>query len=85
VDVPNATIGEDGRKYQDFFKVISDGRNDWENIIYLLKKEFTNYPRVFEKGKNSSSRDGNFLEAITLALTVYQRVTLPLLFSCFFF
>jgi hypothetical protein len=34
----------DGRKYQDFYKVICDTKMDYQALSTLLKKEFVKYP-----------------------------------------
>ena len=57
---------------------LSDRRDDWMPMLVTLKQCFNQYPRFTNccdglkgtkiTGRNSSSYDGNFLEAINLAM-----------------
>lgn len=71
----------EGRKYQDFYKVIlMDSKLTTESQLINLRKAFTNYAtsvnaplqRTANKQKilgfNSSAAQGNLLEAVNLAL-----------------
>ena len=68
-----------GRFYEDFYKVVASGerRDDWAPVLVMLKQHFTRYlshtncrgkPDTIPKGVDSSSLDGNFLEAINLSM-----------------
>eukprot|EP01119_Soliformovum_irregulare_P009438 TRINITY_DN2275_c0_g1_i3.p1 TRINITY_DN2275_c0_g1~~TRINITY_DN2275_c0_g1_i3.p1 ORF type:complete len:1283 (+),score=361.19 TRINITY_DN2275_c0_g1_i3:3701-7549(+) len=88
-DDPCYSFEDDGRPYKDFFRVVLDEiRNEWESTIVLLKKHFQQWPNLIEwtppnlplrnpgerlKGTNSLAKQGNFLEAINLALSIFER------------
>ncbi|KAI1300655.1 vacuolar membrane-associated protein iml1 [Mortierella claussenii] len=71
---------EDGRYYQDFYKVVIDweARTDWTTAIIPLKEEIMRYQRDILlrpagqyhilSGENSFAFEGNVLESINLAL-----------------
>ena len=78
------SCGQDGRFYQDFYKVIrqSEKHDNLENVILDLKSSFHGYPlyvgckQPFSDDKtnpkgigiNSRANEGNFLQAINLSL-----------------
>jgi len=69
-----------GRFYEDFYQVVvlQDRRDDWIPMLVTLKRCFNQYPRFTNCcdrlrgtkviGWNSSSCEGNFLEAINLSM-----------------
>ena len=69
-----------GRFYEDFYQVVAlkERREDWIPVLVTLKKCFNQYPIITNccdrlegtkiKGTNSSSFEGNFLEAINLTM-----------------
>lgn len=74
--------------YRDFYKVIVDNetRSDWFSVLKDLKREFITYPDILGWkhplrgttdrvciGENSPSSQGNFLEAIYLALEEFDK------------
>ncbi|KAF9434081.1 vacuolar membrane-associated protein iml1 [Entomortierella beljakovae] len=71
---------EDGRYFQDFYKVVIDweARTDWTTAIIPLKEEIMRYQRdillrpagqySILSGENSFAFEGNVLESINLAL-----------------
>ncbi|KAG0052843.1 vacuolar membrane-associated protein iml1 [Gryganskiella cystojenkinii] len=71
---------EEGRYYQDFYKVVVDreARSDWTSAIVPLKEEVMRYqrdillrpsgPYEILSGENSFAFEGNVLESINLAL-----------------
>ncbi|KAL6063738.1 DEP domain-containing protein [Balamuthia mandrillaris] len=83
----------DGRKYKDFYKtVLSEEKRpsgDWDSVIPLLKREFTQFPISMgwnplssaNEGAvqnsvtvmNSTAQRGNLLEAINLALIDFDK------------
>ncbi|XP_072043182.1 LOW QUALITY PROTEIN: GATOR1 complex protein DEPDC5-like [Amphiura filiformis] len=74
-----------GRIYQDFYRVVvlNERRDDWTPLLVTLKAHFISYPeqvlnvntkdgRTIE-GYNSTAADGNCLEALNLALNVFDK------------
>ncbi|KAG0008984.1 vacuolar membrane-associated protein iml1, partial [Entomortierella chlamydospora] len=71
---------EEGRYYQDFYKVVIDweARTDWTTAIIPLKEEIMRYqrdillrpagPYQILSGENSFAFEGNVLESVNLAL-----------------
>ncbi|XP_070572864.1 GATOR1 complex protein DEPDC5-like isoform X2 [Ptychodera flava] len=74
-----------GRYYEDFYRIvaIAERRDDWRPFLVTLKKVFNEYPskvlRTEVDGEpcprcyNSTSVQGNFLEAINLSLNVFDK------------
>jgi len=74
-----------GRFYEDFYQVVvlQDRRDDWIPMLVTLKRCFNQYPRFTNccdrlrgtkiTGWNSSSCEGNFLEAINLSMNAFER------------
>eukprot|EP00002_Diphylleia_rotans_P026218 TRINITY_DN5217_c0_g1_i1.p1 TRINITY_DN5217_c0_g1~~TRINITY_DN5217_c0_g1_i1.p1 ORF type:complete len:1497 (+),score=312.24 TRINITY_DN5217_c0_g1_i1:47-4537(+) len=81
LDPKSIRVDASGRPYQDFYKFILETvfPCDWESILFLLKREFGNYPTAANfvspsgtkktVGKNSTAAEGNLLEAMNLALS----------------
>ncbi|XP_015779436.1 PREDICTED: LOW QUALITY PROTEIN: DEP domain-containing protein 5-like [Acropora digitifera] len=80
---PSRSIQQDpyGRFYEDFYQVValSERQDDWIPVLVTLKQCFNQYPTITGCsgdtskggniiGSNSSSLDGNFLEAINLSM-----------------
>ena len=77
-------VDSKGKLYQDFYKVVVDSetRDNWDGLIRELKHEFMQYPaavgwgirnyRTGLIGRPSSSRCGNILEALNLAINVCE-------------
>ncbi|KAM5192966.1 GATOR1 complex protein DEPDC5 isoform 1-T1 [Mantella aurantiaca] len=81
----NATIIQDhkGRFYEDFYKVVvqNERREEWTSLLVTIKKLFIQYPVLvrlqnaesFPPGHNSTSDQGNYLEAINLSFNVFDK------------
>ncbi|XP_077150292.1 GATOR1 complex protein DEPDC5 isoform X7 [Ranitomeya variabilis] len=81
----NATILQDhkGRFYEDFYKVVvqNERREEWTSLLVTVKKLFIQYPVLvrlenaesFPPGYNSTSDQGNYLEAINLSFNVFDK------------
>ncbi|XP_066459689.1 GATOR1 complex protein DEPDC5 isoform X1 [Eleutherodactylus coqui] len=81
----NATILQDhkGRFYEDFYKVVvqNERREEWTSLLVTVKKLFIQYPvlvrlenaEFFPPGYNSTSDQGNYLEAINLSFNVFDK------------
>ncbi|KAG0321882.1 vacuolar membrane-associated protein iml1 [Linnemannia gamsii] len=79
-DQPGLQRDDEGRYYQDFYKVVIDweARTDWTTAIIPLKEEVMRYQRdillrpagqySILSGENSFAFEGNVLESINLAL-----------------
>ncbi|XP_017669434.1 PREDICTED: DEP domain-containing protein 5 [Lepidothrix coronata] len=77
-----ASIRQDheGRFYEDFYKVVvqNERREEWTSLLVTIKKLFIQYPVLvrleqadgFPPGYNSTSAQGNYLEAINLSFNV---------------
>jgi len=74
-----------GRFYEDFYQVVAlkERREDWIPFLVTLKQCFNQYPSITNCcdrlqgskiiGRNSSSFDGNFLEAINLSMNAFEK------------
>ncbi|XP_075687794.1 GATOR1 complex protein DEPDC5 isoform X9 [Rhinoderma darwinii] len=81
----NATVLQDhmGRFYEDFYKVVvqNERREEWTSLLVTVKKLFIQYPVLvrlenaesFPPGYNSTSDQGNYLEAINLSFNVFDK------------
>ncbi|KYR02324.1 DEP domain containing protein [Tieghemostelium lacteum] len=83
-EINNIPRNSQGKLYQDFYKVVvsEETRPDWSSIIVNLKKEFNNYHtnvnwdiygRNSALGQNSTASQGNFLEAINLGMSYFDK------------
>lgn len=75
-----------GKFYQDFYKVIinSEHIDDWHSVSMKLKTNFNNYlgwvgcdnekSKNQPHGSNSTSVDGNMLEAVNISLNGMEAV-----------
>ncbi|XP_063310608.1 GATOR1 complex protein DEPDC5 isoform X4 [Pelobates fuscus] len=88
-DFPEAqrsnSITEDhkGQFYEDFYKVVvqNERREEWTSLLVTIKKLFIQYPTLvrlkhaegFPRGQNSTSDQGNYLEAINLSFNVFDK------------
>eukprot|EP01132_Coremiostelium_polycephalum_P009876 gene9876-12114_t len=81
---PNIPRNSQGRLYQDFYKVVvsEETRPDWSSVLINLKREFNTYHtsvnwdiygRNSALGKNSTASQGNFLEAINLGMSYFDK------------
>uniref|UniRef100_A0A8C2YC78 GATOR1 complex protein DEPDC5 n=1 Tax=Coturnix japonica TaxID=93934 RepID=A0A8C2YC78_COTJA len=80
-----ASIRQDheGRFYEDFYKVVvqNERREEWTSLLVTIKKLFIQYPVLvrleqaegFPPGFNSTSAQGNYLEAINLSFNVFDK------------
>ncbi|XP_053525847.1 GATOR complex protein DEPDC5 isoform X4 [Artibeus jamaicensis] len=80
-----ASIRQDhkGRFYEDFYKVVvqNERREEWTSLLVTIKKLFIQYPVLvrleqaegFPQGENSTSPQGNYLEAINLSFNVFDK------------
>ncbi|XP_035869585.1 GATOR complex protein DEPDC5 isoform X11 [Phyllostomus discolor] len=80
-----ASIRQDhkGRFYEDFYKVVvqNERREEWTSLLVTIKKLFIQYPVLvrleqaegFPQGENSTSAQGNYLEAINLSFNVFDK------------
>ncbi|XP_020852101.1 GATOR1 complex protein DEPDC5 isoform X4 [Phascolarctos cinereus] len=80
-----ASIQQDheGRFYEDFYKVVvqNERREEWTSLLVTIKKLFVQYPVLvrleraegFPQGDNSTSAQGNYLEAINLSFNVFDK------------
>ncbi|XP_041492282.1 GATOR complex protein DEPDC5 isoform X12 [Microtus oregoni] len=78
-EINRASIQQDhkGRFYEDFYKVVAQNerREEWTSLLVTIKKLFIQYPVLvrleqaggFPQGDNSTSAQGNYLEAINLS------------------
>ncbi|XP_039361577.1 GATOR complex protein DEPDC5 isoform X3 [Mauremys reevesii] len=84
-EIHRASIREDheGRFYEDFYKVVvqNERREEWTSLLVTIKKLFIQYPVLvrleqadgFPAGYNSTSAQGNYLEAINLSFNVFDK------------
>ncbi|XP_028614118.1 GATOR complex protein DEPDC5 isoform X4 [Grammomys surdaster] len=84
-EVNRASIQQDhkGRFYEDFYKVVvqNERREEWTSLLVTIKKLFIQYPVLvrleqaggFPQGDNSTSAQGNYLEAINLSFNVFDK------------
>ncbi|XP_036304686.1 GATOR complex protein DEPDC5 isoform X7 [Pipistrellus kuhlii] len=84
-EVNRASIRQDhkGRFYEDFYKVVvqNERREEWTSLLVTIKKLFIQYPVLvrleqaegFPSGDNSTSAQGNYLEAINLSFNVFDK------------
>ncbi|KAM7326142.1 hypothetical protein ACRRTK_014620 [Alexandromys fortis] len=84
-EVNRASIQQDhkGRFYEDFYKVVAQNerREEWTSLLVTIKKLFIQYPVLvrleqaggFPQGDNSTSAQGNYLEAINLSFNVFDK------------
>ncbi|XP_063000132.1 GATOR1 complex protein DEPDC5 isoform X2 [Elgaria multicarinata webbii] len=73
----------EGRSYEDFYKVVvqNERREEWTSLLVTIKKLFIQYPVLvrleqaegFPPGCNSTSAQGNYLEAINLSFNVFDK------------
>ncbi|XP_057684486.1 GATOR complex protein DEPDC5 isoform X1 [Corythoichthys intestinalis] len=80
-----ASIQQDleGRFYEDFYRVVAQNerRDDWASLLVTVKNLFIQYPVLvrlkegdgFPTGYNSTSAQGNYLEAINLSFNVFDK------------
>ncbi|XP_018117225.1 GATOR complex protein DEPDC5 isoform X8 [Xenopus laevis] len=81
----NASIMQDhkSRFYEDFYKVVvqNERREEWTSLLVTIKKLFIQYPVLvrlenaegFPPAHNSTSDQGNYLEAINLSFNVFDK------------
>ncbi|XP_028910715.1 GATOR complex protein DEPDC5 isoform X2 [Ornithorhynchus anatinus] len=84
-EIHRASIRQDheGRFYEDFYKVVvqNERREEWTSLLVTIKKLFIQYPVLvrleqaegFPRGDNSTSAQGNYLEAINLSFNVFDK------------
>ncbi|XP_033030308.1 GATOR complex protein DEPDC5 isoform X2 [Lacerta agilis] len=84
-ETQRASIQQDheGRFYEDFYKVVvqNERREEWTSLLVTIKKLFIQYPILvrleqaegFPPGYNSTSAQGNYLEAINLSFNVFDK------------
>ncbi|XP_006733579.2 GATOR complex protein DEPDC5 [Leptonychotes weddellii] len=84
-EINRASIRQDhkGRYYEDFYKVVvqNERREEWTSLLVTIKKLFIQYPVLvrleqaegFPQGDNSTSAQGNYLEAINLSFNVFDK------------
>ncbi|GAM22764.1 hypothetical protein SAMD00019534_059390 [Acytostelium subglobosum LB1] len=83
-EIPDIPRNARGQLFQDFYKVVvsDETRQDWSSIIVNLKREFGNYHAMVNwdiygrnsaLGKNSTASQGNFLEAINLGMSYFDK------------
>uniref|UniRef100_A0A8C0IVJ9 GATOR1 complex protein DEPDC5 n=1 Tax=Chelonoidis abingdonii TaxID=106734 RepID=A0A8C0IVJ9_CHEAB len=84
-EIHRASIRQDheGRFYEDFYKVVvqNERREEWTSLLVTIKKLFIQYPVLvrleqadgFPAGYNSTSAQGNYLEAINLSFNVFDK------------
>ncbi|XP_069850571.1 GATOR1 complex protein DEPDC5 isoform X6 [Dipodomys merriami] len=84
-EINRASIQQDhkGRFYEDFYKVVvqNERREEWTSLLVTIKKLFIQYPVLvrleqtegFPQGENSTSAQGNYLEAINLSFNVFDK------------
>uniref|UniRef100_A0A8C0VLX4 GATOR1 complex protein DEPDC5 n=1 Tax=Cyanistes caeruleus TaxID=156563 RepID=A0A8C0VLX4_CYACU len=84
-EMHRASIRQDheGRFYEDFYKVVvqNERREEWTSLLVTIKKLFIQYPVLvrleqaegFPPGYNSTSAQGNYLEAINLSFNVFDK------------
>ncbi|XP_077413370.1 GATOR1 complex protein DEPDC5 isoform X3 [Vanacampus margaritifer] len=80
-----ASIQQDheGRFYEDFYRVVAQNerRDEWTALLVTVKNLFIQYPVLvrlkeadgFPVGYNSTSAQGNYLEAINLSFNVFDK------------
>nr|XP_049602672.1 GATOR complex protein DEPDC5 isoform X1 [Syngnathus scovelli] len=80
-----ASIQQDheGRFYEDFYRVVAQNerRDEWTSLLVTVKNLFIQYPVLvrlkeadgFPVGYNSTSAQGNYLEAINLSFNVFDK------------
>ncbi|EFA79999.1 DEP domain containing protein [Heterostelium album PN500] len=83
-EIPDIPRNSRGQLFQDFYKVVvsDETRQDWSSVIVNLKREFNNYHQMVNwdiygrnsaLGKNSTASQGNFLEAINLGMSYFDK------------
>uniref|UniRef100_A0A8C5EZU3 GATOR1 complex protein DEPDC5 n=1 Tax=Gopherus evgoodei TaxID=1825980 RepID=A0A8C5EZU3_9SAUR len=84
-EIHRGSIRQDheGRFYEDFYKVVvqNERREEWTSLLVTIKKLFIQYPVLvrleqadgFPAGYNSTSAQGNYLEAINLSFNVFDK------------
>ncbi|XP_053185290.1 GATOR complex protein DEPDC5 isoform X4 [Scomber japonicus] len=84
-EILRASIRQDheGRFYEDFYRVVAQNerRDEWTSLLITIKKLFIQYPVLvrlkeadgFPIGYNSTSAQGNYLEAINLSFNVFDK------------
>ncbi|KAB0405292.1 hypothetical protein E2I00_009994, partial [Balaenoptera physalus] len=84
-EINRASIRQDhkGQFYEDFYKVVvqNERREEWTSLLVTIKKLFIQYPVLvrleqaegFPQGDNSTSAQGNYLEAINLSFNVFDK------------
>nr|XP_019609822.1 PREDICTED: DEP domain-containing protein 5 isoform X5 [Rhinolophus sinicus] len=83
VNRPSIRQDHKGRFYEDFYKVVvqNERREEWTSLLVTIKKLFIQYPVLvrleqaegFPQGDNSTSAQGNYLEAINLSFNVFDK------------
>ncbi|KAI4876342.1 hypothetical protein NFI96_017807 [Prochilodus magdalenae] len=73
----------EGRFHEDFYRVVAQNerRDEWTSLLITIKKLFIQYPVLvrlkgadgFPCGQNSTSAQGNYLEAINLSFNVFDK------------
>ncbi|XP_026572887.1 GATOR complex protein DEPDC5 isoform X2 [Pseudonaja textilis] len=73
----------EGHFYEDFYKVVvqNERREEWTSLLVTIKKLFIQYAVLvrlekaenFPPGYNSTSAQGNYLEAINLSFNVFDK------------
>uniref|UniRef100_A0AAR2KKS2 DEP domain-containing protein n=1 Tax=Pygocentrus nattereri TaxID=42514 RepID=A0AAR2KKS2_PYGNA len=73
----------DGRFFEDFYRLVAQNerRDEWTSLLITIKKLFIQYPVLvrlkgadgFPCGQNSTSAQGNYLEAINLSFNVFDK------------
>eukprot|EP00644_Phytophthora_capsici_P002046 jgi/Phyca11/129497/e_gw1.84.147.1 len=78
-------VDEDGRHYQDFYKLVAFDSiiTDVQPLLVKLKEEMNTFPRecgwrspadfYVSPGVPSNARDGNLLEAVNLVLNIFEK------------
>ncbi|KAJ3226626.1 vacuolar membrane-associated protein iml1 [Clydaea vesicula] len=72
-----------GRLYRDFYKVVVDWevRSDWNSVLIPIRQEFMKFQKdILQRkevsnffGENSTSSEGNILEALNLAVNPFSK------------
>ncbi len=74
---PGATAYHNGRFFVDYYSEVvhMENRADWTTVIRDLKIAFFSFRQLIARdgGVNSQASEGNFLEAVNLALNVFDK------------
>lgn len=72
-----ASLHRNGSHYVDYYREVihTENRMQWSTIVRDLKIAFSSFSALIERagGRNSLASEGNFLEAINLALNVFDK------------